>query len=176
MAVLAAGCATPPPCSCPPIPAPPPVARYEPVAFDALPGWRDAPAAASLQAFLTGCARASNGEPMRAACDIARSLPAGDDAAARAFFEDSFAAYAIVTNRLRSWALALVSGGALMWWGVSTFDALTAPVLASSLPMAVERIGVGTALWAGAAVVGIAAFELFAAVRSAAFGDPAPTA
>lgn len=88
----------------------------------------------------------------------------------------AIAAYAIVTNRLRSWALALVSGGALMWWGVSTFDALTAPVLASSLPMAVERIGVGTALWAGAAVVGIAAFELFAAVRSAAFGDPAPTA
>lgn len=97
MAALAAGCASPPPpCSCPPTPAPAPVARYEPVAVDALPGWREAPAAASLQAFLAGCGRATNGEAMRAACDAARALPAGDDAAARAFFEQSFSAYAVV--------------------------------------------------------------------------------
>jgi len=95
-AIVLAGCASPPPCSCPPTPAPAPVARYEPVGFDALPGWRDAPAAASLQAFLQGCARATNGEAMRAACEAARVLPAGDDTAARAFFEASFAAYAVV--------------------------------------------------------------------------------
>jgi len=94
--VLAAGCATPPPGACPPTPAPAPVARYERVSPDSLPGWREAPAAASVQVFLSGCGRVAADDAMRAACDAARMLPAGDDAAARAFLEASFDAYAVV--------------------------------------------------------------------------------
>jgi membrane-bound lytic murein transglycosylase A len=94
--VLAAGCATPPPGACPPTPAPASVARYERVAPASLPGWREAPAATSLQVFLAGCARIAADDAMRAACDAARALPAGDDEAARAFFEAKFDAYAVV--------------------------------------------------------------------------------
>jgi membrane-bound lytic murein transglycosylase A len=92
--VLAAGCATQPPC--PPSPATPAVARYEPVEFAALPGWRGAPVAASVRAFVTGCARVTPGDAMQLPCEAARALPAGDEAAARAFFEGAFAAYAVV--------------------------------------------------------------------------------
>jgi membrane-bound lytic murein transglycosylase A len=91
--VLAAGCATPPPC--PPAPAAT-VARYEPVGFADIPGWRGAPVAASVRAFVAGCARAAPGDPMQPACETARALPAGDEAAARTFFETAFAAYAVV--------------------------------------------------------------------------------
>jgi peptidoglycan lytic transglycosylase A len=93
--LLAAGCAVPPPCLCPP-PKPAVEARYAAADFAALPGWSTAPLAASLRAFLTGCQRAANALALLGACEAARSLPAGDDAAARAFFEASFAAYAIV--------------------------------------------------------------------------------
>lgn len=96
LAALAAGCATPPPCACPPTPAAPAVARYETVEFDALPGWRDAPLAASVRAFVAGCARVPPGDAMHTACEAARQLPAGDEAAARSFFEGAFAAYAII--------------------------------------------------------------------------------
>ncbi|MEO8719282.1 MAG: hypothetical protein ABI423_13785, partial [Burkholderiales bacterium] len=94
--LLAAGCATPPPCLCPPPPKPAVDARYEPVEFSALPGWSSAPLAASVRAFIAGCARASVAQAMQDACEAAKALPAGDDAAARAFFEKFFAAYAIV--------------------------------------------------------------------------------
>jgi membrane-bound lytic murein transglycosylase A len=93
--LLAAGCAQlPPPCPCPP-PKPATEARYEPVEFAALPGWSTAPLASSVRAFVTGCARAP-GQAMHAACEAARALPAGDELAARDFYEKSFAAYAIV--------------------------------------------------------------------------------
>jgi membrane-bound lytic murein transglycosylase A len=94
MAVLAAGCA-PPPCPCPPSPPTPAVERYEPVDYSALPGWDAAPVDASLRAFVAGCARVAPGDAMRAACETARTLPAGDEAAARAFFEKAFSAYAV---------------------------------------------------------------------------------
>jgi membrane-bound lytic murein transglycosylase A len=94
--LLAAGCAAPPPCRCPPPPEPAVDARYEPADLAALPGWSTAPLAASVRAFMAGCRHASNALAMQGACAVARSLPAGDDAAARAFFEASFAAYAIV--------------------------------------------------------------------------------
>jgi membrane-bound lytic murein transglycosylase A len=90
--ILLAGCATAPPC--PPAPATPTVARYEPVAFADIPGWRAAGMAASVRAFVAGCARA--GDALEAPCEAARALPAGDEAAARAFFEGTFAAYAVV--------------------------------------------------------------------------------
>jgi membrane-bound lytic murein transglycosylase A len=94
--LLAAGCAQlPAPCPCPPRPKPPAEARYDSVDFAALPGWRAAPLAASVRAFVAGCARAQLELAMQAPCEAARSLPAGDEAAARAFFESAFSAYAI---------------------------------------------------------------------------------
>jgi membrane-bound lytic murein transglycosylase A len=94
--VLAAGCAQlPPPCPCPPPKPRPAEARYDSVAFAALPGWGAAPLAASVRAFVAGCARAPLELVMQAPCEAARALPAGDEAAARAFFESTFSAYAI---------------------------------------------------------------------------------
>jgi membrane-bound lytic murein transglycosylase A len=94
--LLAAGCAqVPPPCPCPP-PKLPTDARYEPVEFAALPGWDTAPLAASVRAFVTGCARVAPGQALHAACEAARALPAGDESAARTFYEGAFTAYAIV--------------------------------------------------------------------------------
>jgi len=99
--LLAAGCAQLPapeatPCPCPRPPKPPPDARYEPAPFANLPGWAQAPHAGSVRAFVAGCSRLANARALQAACDEARALPAGDDAAARAFFERAFSAYAIV--------------------------------------------------------------------------------
>ena len=95
-AILLAGCAqVPPPCPCP-LPKPAVDARYEPVAYAALPGWGTAPLAASVRAFVAGCARVAPGQAMDEACAAARALPAGDEAAARAFYEGAFAAYAVV--------------------------------------------------------------------------------
>jgi membrane-bound lytic murein transglycosylase A len=99
--LLAAGCAQMPPpesapCPCPRPPKPPAEARYEPAEFAGLPGWAQAPAAASARAFVAGCSRPQVPRALQAACDEARTLPAGDDAVARAFFERAFSAYAIV--------------------------------------------------------------------------------
>jgi membrane-bound lytic murein transglycosylase A len=99
MILLGAGCAQlPPPCPCPQPPKPPPQARYEPADFASLPGWSQAPFASSLRAFLAVCNRPQNQVPraLLPVCDEARQLPTGDDAAARAYFERGFTAYAIV--------------------------------------------------------------------------------
>jgi membrane-bound lytic murein transglycosylase A len=95
--LLAAGCAQvpPAPCPCPAPTGPATQARYEPVEFAAIPGWSAAPIAASVRAFVTGCERVTAGHAMEAACAAARTLPAGDEAAARAFFESAFVAYAM---------------------------------------------------------------------------------
>lgn len=98
--LLAAGCAQLPapeatPCPCPRPPKPPADARYEPAAFAGLPGWAQAPHAGSVRAFVAGCIRLVNSRALQAACEEARALPAGDDSAARAFFERAFTAYAI---------------------------------------------------------------------------------
>ncbi len=96
--LLAAGCAQlPPPVATCPCPAKPPAeARYEPAAFASLPGWAQAPHAGSVRAFVAGCRRSANVRMLQATCDEAKLLPAGDDAAARDFFERAFTAYAIV--------------------------------------------------------------------------------
>jgi membrane-bound lytic murein transglycosylase A len=98
--LLAAGCAQLPPpeatlCPCPRPPKPPAEARYEPAAFADLPGWATAAHAGSVRAFVAGCSRSASARGLQALCDEARALPAGDDAAARAFFERAFTAYAI---------------------------------------------------------------------------------
>ncbi len=98
MIVLAAGCAPLPP---KPEPTPPPVkppagpetAFYQEVGFSALPGWSQATLSQSLRAFLVGCGRPQR--PLLVACELAALVPAGDEAAARQFFESQFTAYAL---------------------------------------------------------------------------------
>ena len=76
---------------------PPPAteARYEEVAWGVVPGWAQAPLAASLRAFVAGCARAQTRRPWQAACLAARKIGAEDEPGARAFFESQFAVYRI---------------------------------------------------------------------------------
>ena len=69
-------------------------AQYIPWSFSALPGWSEAQLEPSLRAFLAGCPRA--GGALIDACALASSVPPGDEAAARRFFETAFAAYALV--------------------------------------------------------------------------------
>ena len=69
-------------------------AQYLPWSFAALPGWAEASLEPSLRAFLAGCPRA--GGPLIDACALATAIPPGDEAAARRFFEATFAAYALL--------------------------------------------------------------------------------
>ncbi len=80
-----------------------------PVPFQTLPGWADDHASQALAPFLAGCAKmgdtlGGSGEAAakggsatqwRAACDAGRAVPAGNDAAAKAFFEATFQPYAV---------------------------------------------------------------------------------
>ncbi len=95
--VLAAGCAqlpsTPSPCpQCPPPKPAPETARYEAVPFADLPGWNHALMAPSLRAFSSGCRRFGQ------LCEAAASVPAGDERAAREFFEANFSPYALASS------------------------------------------------------------------------------
>jgi membrane-bound lytic murein transglycosylase A len=87
--LLVAGCVPLPP-------APPTAARYEPTTYANLPGWNAAAAGPSLSAFLAGCPRLAAVPALARACDTARSLPPGDAAAARGFFEQTFVPYAVI--------------------------------------------------------------------------------
>ncbi len=86
-----------------------------PVAFTDLPGWRDDAVAEALPALLRSCALLANRAPDRAvgrdgvggtvadwlpACGAARRVPAGDDQAARAYFETWFQPYAAGSDGL----------------------------------------------------------------------------
>jgi membrane-bound lytic murein transglycosylase A len=98
--LLAAGCAPTPPqkeamCPCPPPKPAPETARYEARSFSDLPGWRDGNLEPSLRAFLGGCARLS---AAKKACELAKTLPPGDEDAARRFFEAEFVPYAVVSS------------------------------------------------------------------------------
>src|SRR5690242_16655427 len=75
----------------------PPAGRgpYLPTSFEALPGWAEAKLEPSLRAFLAGCPRA--GGALISACALASSVPPGDEAAARRFFESAFVPYALVS-------------------------------------------------------------------------------
>src|SRR2546430_4696416 len=95
--VLAAGCAqlpgTPSPCpQCPPPKPAPKPARYEAVRCGALPGWTPALMARSLRAFSSGC------RPFGQLWEAAASVPAGDERAAREFFEANFSPYALASS------------------------------------------------------------------------------
>src|SRR5580765_3734483 len=97
-AAVIAAC-TPVPPKPEPVPTPPKPpsgpesALYQEVAFDTLPGWPQAALAPSLRAFLTGCGRPVT--PLLVACELAAQVPAGDEAAARKFFESQFIAYSL---------------------------------------------------------------------------------
>ena len=80
-----------------------------PATFDDLPGWRDDSAAAVLPALLRSCERIARlpfdrsigaegiggvASDWSGPCGAARRLPAGDNAAARAFFQEWFAPWA----------------------------------------------------------------------------------
>jgi membrane-bound lytic murein transglycosylase A len=98
--VLAAACVPLQPEVCPQCPAPavrpaPETAVYLEYAFDALPGWPSAGLERSVRAFLAGCPRPG---PLARACGAAASVPPGDEAAARRFFETSFVPYALVSS------------------------------------------------------------------------------
>src|SRR4249920_3400287 len=93
--ILLAGCtATPPP---PPKPPAPETARYVAMSFDALPGWSRASLEPSLGAFLAGCPRIT-GAALSRVCALGQSVPRGDEAAARQFFESAFTPYALVSS------------------------------------------------------------------------------
>jgi membrane-bound lytic murein transglycosylase A len=93
-----------PACPCPPPAKPPETVRYEAASFAALPGWANATLEPSLRAFLAGCPRLQ-ASPLAAACEMARSLPGWDEAAARRFFESGFVPYALVSSEGRNTGL-----------------------------------------------------------------------
>src|SRR5688500_6969966 len=70
-------------------------ARYEPRAFADLPGWNRAQLEPSLRAFAGGCAKVNT---LRRACELAKNLLAGDEQAARNFFETQFVPYALIST------------------------------------------------------------------------------
>ncbi len=84
-----------PPAATPPVrptapPAQPPAVASRVVSYADLPGWTEDRHADALAAFLAGCKAIKPDKPLAAACVAARALPAGDDAAARAFWEARF--------------------------------------------------------------------------------------
>jgi membrane-bound lytic murein transglycosylase A len=97
--LLVAACASPqkpqPQCPCPPPKPAPETARYQARSFAELPGWREAQLEPSLRAFLGGCARLA---AAKKACELAKAVPPGDEAAARRLFESEFTPYAVVSS------------------------------------------------------------------------------
>lgn len=95
--LLAAACSPVPPKPEPTPPAKPPVgpetALYQEAGYETLPGWPQASLLPSLRAFLAGCGRPPT--PLLVACELAALVPAGDEAAARQFFESQFTPYAL---------------------------------------------------------------------------------
>ena len=79
---------------CPPPKPAPETARYLEQPFAALPGWSAATLEPSLRAFLGSCPRPG---ALARGCAAARIVPPGDEAAARRFFEEQFAPFALTT-------------------------------------------------------------------------------
>ena len=112
-AILVAGCAPAPPkpeplacpvvqaCpACPQCPSAPSkpaaeAARYLETEFAAIPGWSSAQLLPSLQAFLAGCSKLPAPSSLARACERARAVLPGNEAATRDFFESAFQPYSI---------------------------------------------------------------------------------
>jgi membrane-bound lytic murein transglycosylase A len=98
--LILAACAEltkPPGCPACPAPARPAEAGYRQTSFSAIAGWPAASLAPGLRAFASGCARLAAGSALRRSCEAARALPADDEAAARAFVEANFQAWALAS-------------------------------------------------------------------------------
>jgi membrane-bound lytic murein transglycosylase A len=67
--------------------------QYIEWSFAALPGWSHAQLEPSLRAFMAGCPRSAG--PFISACAVGTTLPEGDEAAARRFFETLFVPYGL---------------------------------------------------------------------------------
>jgi membrane-bound lytic murein transglycosylase A len=65
--------------------------------FAALPGWQANALAPGLRAFVAGCARVATTSALARACGAARAVTPGDEQAARGFFEETFAAHAVIS-------------------------------------------------------------------------------
>ena len=91
-----AACAPCPKCPGPEQPSPV-SARFAATEFADLPGWPTQTLTDALRAFVAGCARVRSTSALAPACAGARDV-APDDAAARAFFESTFTAYAISSS------------------------------------------------------------------------------
>ncbi len=74
---------------------------FQPVPYSALPGWSGDTPSAALPSFTSSCgalrARPDSATTWLAACAAAPLVRAGDDAAARAFFEAQFTPYRVTT-------------------------------------------------------------------------------
>jgi membrane-bound lytic murein transglycosylase A len=81
-------------CVSAPQPPGPERARYVQTTFSSLPGWRETAVEPSLRAFLAGCPRLS--DALARVC--ARAPAAGDEPAARSFFESQFTPYALLSS------------------------------------------------------------------------------
>lgn len=81
----------------PPKPPAPETARYQAMAFEALPGWGQSALEPSLRAFLAGCPKIT-GAALSRVCALGQAVPKGDEAAARQFFESAFTPYALVSS------------------------------------------------------------------------------
>jgi len=68
-------------------------------------------------------------------------------------------------STIRSWAAVEMAGISLLWWAATTAVAITAPVLPSALPEALERASVSLAVWIGLGLATLAARELLSATR-----------
>jgi membrane-bound lytic murein transglycosylase A len=88
-------CAECPACAQPPRPT---ETTYQRADFAGIPGWQGSALAPGLRAFAAGCARIAEGSALRSACEAARALPAGDEAAARRFVETTFTAWAVSSD------------------------------------------------------------------------------
>jgi membrane-bound lytic murein transglycosylase A len=71
----------------------PPRLDLQPAAFGDLPGWDADRHGEALAAFKKSCARPS--KSMKRPCQLAGTVPAGDDLAARRFFESAFQPFAV---------------------------------------------------------------------------------
>ncbi len=81
------------------------------------------------------------------------------------------------SGSIRAWAATALSAIGLLWWALSTSAALTAPVLPSAVPVALERSAVALAAWIGLAAAAIAVFEFTRLARPqsrSGAGQPAP--
>src|SRR3954463_6324084 len=94
--LLIAACQQLPEKPAPPKPPGPERAQYIQASFSTLPGGSTTRLEPSLRAFLSGCARAP--AILLGPCGTATTIPIGEEAAARSFFEANFTPYALVST------------------------------------------------------------------------------